>query len=123
MKNLGKSNGNMQQIVGLLKEKLGDWFINLSDEERVKYGDLNINTLVDQLMSADDPEAEENNHKTEKRKKINADKNDRNDQKTDSSKFYQKVSCFIRNAKILKILLIFIIKCLKMKAILSKILK
>ena len=40
------------EIVSMLKEKLQDWFQNLSDEEKQKYDGLglDVNFLVDQLM-------------------------------------------------------------------------
>ena len=62
----------------MLKEKLGEWFVNLSDEERAKYGGLNVDTLVDQLMSVEELESEDTNERGKKKIK--------NDRKTDSSK-------------------------------------
>ncbi len=62
----------------MLKEKLGEWFVNLSDEERAKYGGLNVDTLVDQLMRVEELESEDTNEREKKKIK--------NDRKTDSSK-------------------------------------
>ena len=66
-------DGNTQQIVGLLKEKLNEWFNGLSPEEQANYNSLNINMLVDQLMGVGSPDSEEKNTKSDKRKII-ADK-------------------------------------------------
>ena len=69
------------QIVSMLKEKLQDWFIGLSDEEKEKYNGMDLNFLVDQLMGIGNNEANIKDDKSGTKK----DKNDSKPQK-DSSK-------------------------------------
>ncbi len=55
--NLGQKHGMTDQIVGMIKEKLQDWFKNLSDDEKAKFNGLNVNFLADQLMYVDNNES------------------------------------------------------------------
>jgi hypothetical protein len=74
LRNLGQKNGMTDQIVAMLKEKLQDWFSNLSDEEKAKYNGLDVNFLVDQLMYVESSESPaKKNKNTSQKEKDNKD--------------------------------------------------
>ena len=62
------------QIVGMLKEKLQDWFKKLSDDEKAKFNGLDVNFLVDQLMYVDNNESSlKKNKKNDQKEKYKKD--------------------------------------------------
>lgn len=71
------------KITGMLKEKMSDWLSTLSDEEKLKYKDLEFDRLIDELMKNTD---EEKKDKTKARRKAQKKEAENLEKKPPSSK-------------------------------------
>ena len=67
LKDLGNERGNTDLIIDMLKEKLHEWFEKLSPEEKAKHQNLDINSMVDQLMGANTDTTEKKGKKKHKK--------------------------------------------------------
>ncbi|CAF0948301.1 unnamed protein product, partial [Brachionus calyciflorus] len=88
LKNLAEQHGMTDQVMGLLKQKLNEWKNSLSEEEKQKYGEVQMDLLFEKLFDfsgGSNKPNERAERRDEARKNAGNKRNDFEDEKASES--------------------------------------